>query len=257
MKITVLNDNVKGKCEGEHGLSYLIEADKKVLFDIGPSDISFKNARKLKVDLREVDTIILSHGHYDHGNGLVYMSGKTLICHPGCFIRRFRKKDSSYVGLPMTLEDAKMRFNLVLSDEPYKVSDDITFLGQIPRTNDFEVSTEHFYMEDKKDDPILDDSALAIKTKKGIVVVTGCSHSGICNIIEYAKKVCKSNKVYAVIGGFHILKVNEVAMKTLEYLKKQKISHLYPSHCTLKPVLEVFSKAIKINNVHSGDIINI
>jgi len=255
MKITVLNDNVKGKCDGEHGLSYLIEADRKILFDLGPSDIGLKNARKLKVDLKEVDTIVLSHGHYDHGNGIVYMSGKTLICHPDCFKKRFRRKDKSYVGLPITLDDAKMRFNLVLSRKPYKISDEIMFLGEIPRINDFESKEVHSQDKEGKADMLPDDSALAIRLKKGIVVVTGCSHSGICNIIEHAKKVCKSNKIYAVIGGFHLTKVDDVAKKTLEYLKKQNISHIYPSHCTLEPVLEMFSKTLKINRVHSGDII--
>ena len=101
-----------------------------------------------------------------------------------------------------------------------------------------------------------DDSALAVKSKKGLIVITGCSHSGICNIVEYAKKVAGIKKIYSVIGGFHLKKDDIVLKKTTEYLKKENIERLYPCHCTGLPALVKFYAAFKIDRIRSGDIID-
>lgn len=256
MRLIVLNDDVAGKCSAEHGLSFLIEEGEKILFDVGPSDIFLRNSKKLGINLEEIETIVLSHGHWDHGNGLKFIKNKKLICHPECFIKRYRKKDDSYIGLPINLEEAKKNFQLVLTKEPYDITENIIFLGEIPRKNDFEAKRASFYKEGKEDDFVIDDSALAIKSKKGLIVVAGCSHAGICNIIEYAKKVSKSGKVYAVIGGFHLKEVDKLTLKTIDYFKKEKIERIYPSHCVEEPVLKKFEEVLSSGRVHSGDIID-
>ena len=95
MKITVLTENVAGgKLLAEHGLSYLIEIDdEKILFDTGHSDVFLKNAKTLEIDIEnEVKTIVLSHGHWDHGDGLRFIENKKLITHPASFSKRFGKK---------------------------------------------------------------------------------------------------------------------------------------------------------------------
>jgi len=255
MRLTVLNDNTAGKCSAEHGLSFLIEDSRKILFDVGPSDIFLKNSKKLNIDLEEIDTIVLSHGHWDHGNGLKFIKNKKLICHPECFIKRYRKKDNSYIGLPITLEEAKKNFQLTLTKEPFKVTENITFLGEIPRINNFEAKRTTFYKEGKEDDFVMDDSALAIKSKNGLIIVAGCSHAGICNIIEYAKKVTKLKKVHAVIGGFHLKEVDEITLKTIDYFKKERIERIHPSHCVEEPVLKKFEEVLGSERIHSGDII--
>jgi 7,8-dihydropterin-6-yl-methyl-4-(beta-D-ribofuranosyl)aminobenzene 5'-phosphate synthase len=256
MRLIVLNDNIEGNCPAEHGLSFLIEDDKKILFDVGPSEIFLKNSKKLNINLDEIDTVILSHGHWDHGNGLKFIKNKKLICHPECFIKRFRKKDDSYIGLPITLEEAKRNFQLILTTTPYKVTENITFLGEIPRNNDFEAKSTTFYKGEKEEDYVIDDSALAIKSKNGLIIIAGCSHAGICNIVEYAKKVTKIKKVYAVIGGFHLKQIDNVTLKTIDYFKKEKIELIYPSHCVEKPVLEKFKCVLNSGTIRSGDIID-
>ncbi len=258
MKITVLNDNFAGKkCGAEHGLSLLVEADKKVLYDAGPSDIFLKNAQILGANLDDVDFVVLSHGHWDHGNGLKYLKNKKLVCHPDCFIKRYRKKDGHYNGLQMTLEEAKKNFELILSKGPYNISEKIIFLGEIPRTNGFEAKKTDFCREGKKEDFIMDDSALAIKSEKGLIIVSGCSHAGICNIIEHAKKVSGMEKVYAVIGGFHLEAAGEATLRTIDYFKKERIEKVYPSHCTELPALSRFYEAFNVSQTHSGDIIEL
>jgi 7,8-dihydropterin-6-yl-methyl-4-(beta-D-ribofuranosyl)aminobenzene 5'-phosphate synthase len=117
MRLTVLNDNMSiyhampdksiRLCGSEHGVSYLIEDEVRMLFDTGPSDIILRNAKILGIDLNQIPLIVLSHGHWDHGNGLAHLSGKRLITHPDSFCRRYRKKNDGYSGLPLSLDEAK------------------------------------------------------------------------------------------------------------------------------------------------------
>ncbi|MDX9930050.1 MAG: MBL fold metallo-hydrolase, partial [Bacteroidales bacterium] len=90
MKVFVLTENNAGELTAEeHGLSYLIESDgRRILFDTGQSDLFLKNAAVMGVSLEGIDMIVLSHGHYDHGNGLEHLGGGKLLCHPGCFVKR-------------------------------------------------------------------------------------------------------------------------------------------------------------------------
>ncbi len=262
LKITVLVDNAPTKwCAAELGLSYLVEYDQRVLFDTGASNLFLKNAEVLGSSLEEVDNVVLSHGHSDHGNGLKWLKNKTLICHPDAFCKRYKKTDHLYEGLNLTFAEAQKRFQLLLTKKPCALSDNMVFLGEIPRVNNFEnvaetvcykINRESALVED---DHVLDDSALAVITPRGLVIITGCSHSGICNIIEYAKKVTSVDNIHGVIGGFHLGELNNRAMQTIQYMKEQRIEHLYPSHCTPFPVLVAFHNLFKNVLVHSGDTI--
>lgn len=133
-------------------------------------------------------------------------------------------------------------------------------MGEIPTLNNFEprYSIGKSIVNDEKiDDTINDDSAIVYKSDKGLFVITGCSHSGICNIIEYAKKVCNDTRIYGVIGGFHLFDVNERLEKTISYLKENNIKLLYPCHCvSLKAKIEM-AKRLDINEVGVGLEINI
>ena len=102
------------------------------------------------------------------------------------------------------------------------------------------------------DDTVKDDTAIVYKSKKGLFIVTGCSHSGICNIIEYAKKVCNENKVCGVIGGFHLFDINERLNKTIQYFKEINPKLLYPCHCISLDAKIELGKELKINEVGVG-----
>ncbi|NJK97161.1 MAG: MBL fold metallo-hydrolase [Bacteroidetes bacterium] len=255
MKITVLTENTAGRnCLAEFGLSYFIEADKKILFDTGSTDVFRVNADRIGISPDEADMIVLSHGHWDHGNGLKYIENKPLLTHPGSFRKRYSNKDNRYVGLDMSIESAKEKFELITSRIPFEISPEITFLGEIPRLNNFESQQTYFYFDDKSDDFVSDDSAIVVKTNKGLVVISGCAHAGICNTIDYACKVTGTEKVFAVIGGFHLKGDNEVTHKTIQYMKQKNIEQVYPSHCTALPALVGFSREYKIYQVLTGDI---
>ena len=261
VKITVLNDNrPSGILASEHGLSWLIETDGgRVLFDTGPSDVFLRNARKMEVDLDGIDTIVLSHGHYDHGNGLVYLERKegekrTLICHPEAFAGKYRKGDHGYIGLPLSREEAEEGFDLILTTEPYHVTENILFLGEIPRTNDFESKKTSFEKEDGTEDFMADDSGVAVITSKGLIVITGCGHAGICNTLSHAVKVTGEKRIVAAMGGFHLKYDDNQTQGVVECFIRMGVEKAFPSHCTELPALARFYAHYRNGFVRSGDV---
>lgn len=247
----------------QHGFSAFIEAEKNILFDTGSTDVFIYNAALLGIDLNVTDMIVLSHGHWDHTNGLKALHAKgikkKLLVHPGAFVDR-RKASGEYNGILYNQEEMAEKFDLILSREPYQITDNIYFLGEIPRLNDFEAQkTTFFYMNkgEELQDFVMDDTALAIKTEKGLVIVTGCSHAGICNIVEHAKKVADQDKVHIVMGGFHLLGDQAQLQKTIDYFLKNRVEHLYPMHCTDLPSLSKFYDTFGIKKLCAGDTIEI
>lgn len=256
MKITILNDNVAGRrCRAEHGLSYLIEADRTVLFDTGSSDLIEWNAQILGIDLQKIETIVLSHGHDDHTGGLMLFHGQRLICHPYTFLKRTRKSNHTHLGIRWPEQEIRNRFDLNTSREPVRLSEQLFFLGEIPRLTDFESLTTVFAKEDGTDDFVMDDSGLAIITPKGLVVVSGCAHSGICNLTAQAMKVTGIEKVHMVIGGFHLQNDNQITQKTIEWLLSNNVEQVIPSHCTSFEAQAAIFRSFHFLQVKSGQVI--
>ncbi len=257
MKISVLADNHPGPhTPGEHGLSYLVEYDeKRLLFDTGQSDMFLRNAEVMRISMTNIDMVVLSHGHFDHGDGLLNLSAGRLLCHPGCFVQRYRKYDHSYIGLKNSKGELATRFELVTASKPYKISEKILFLGEIPRVTDFESNTTSFIFENGTPDYVMDDSAIVIIMPEGLFVMTGCGHAGIVNTLEHAKKITGINNLYGIIGGFHLKEINHQTKETIRYLKENKLKHILPSHCTELPALSSFYNTFGIKLVKTGDIL--
>jgi len=253
MKVTLLVDNqtfVDQYYYGEPGISYYIETEgKKVLFDVGYSGIFLENAMEMGIDLTEVDYVALSHGHDDHTGGLLELIKRQtekqrkghrikppiLVAHPWTFYYKESEKGEEN-GSMVQKDILEKHFSLHLSQAPYWITDRLVFLGEIDRSNDFEnlePSGRMFYKGSMEQDYMKDDSALVYKAKEGLVILTGCAHAGICNTVEYAKKVTKEEKIHRVIGGFHLQNADRKLLdKTLNYLKKQGIGEVYAGHCT-------------------------
>ncbi len=247
MKITILVENQSSHagakvCLAEWGFSaYIQTKNVNILFDSGHTDIYKQNAKKLNIDLCKTDFIILSHHHWDHAGGLQhhdFKKGKKLIIHPEILDKLFREESQKLIS----------DFKIIPSKKPLEFSDGIYYLGEIPRNNTFE---KGMY----KNDLMLDDSAIAVKSSKGVIVITGCSHAGISNICDYAKQVTEQ-KLYAVIGGFHLFEDNQEAVNgTIDYFKKEKPKYLYPMHCVDFPTLVKFYTIFGIKKLSTGDTI--
>jgi 7,8-dihydropterin-6-yl-methyl-4-(beta-D-ribofuranosyl)aminobenzene 5'-phosphate synthase len=271
MKLTVLVDNntiIDQYYFAEPAVSYWMEVDnKKILFDVGYSDIFIKNAEMLGVDFKKTDYLVLSHGHCDHTGGIEpfidYIGEKTkdirLVAHPLVFNRKTYEGFGN-IGTRKRHKEIKTHFDLTLSKKPLWLTENLCFLGEIPRKNDFEAKEPVgmvFENGKKKPDVVVDDSALVYTAKKGIVVITGCSHAGIVNIIDYAKEVCGSEKIADIIGGFHLLNAEKVVLeKTIDYFKSCERMDLHPCHCTdLQAKIEL-GKHFPLQEVGSGLILN-
>lgn len=253
MKLTVLIDNntLIGKfLRGEPGVSYHIEdGDKKILFDVGYSDAFISNARELSVDLSDIDYVVLSHGHLDHTWGLgplvelykektinaIGADKPRLVAHPLALEAR-TSDNLGQIGPLLTLEKLSDFFYIELNREPVWLTEKLVFLGEIERTNEFEGKTPvGKLVKDgaKEDDYVIDDTALAYKSADGLVIITGCSHSGICNIIEYAKKVCGEDKIVDILGGFHLRNPSmDLLQRTIEYMRDLQPGSIHACHCT-------------------------
>ena len=246
VKIYILNDDrcLLDKFKHIHGFSAWVDANGyKFLFDAGQEDCFMKNAEVLGLDLNEIQCIVLSHGDYDHGNGLKFLNLKKrvpLICHPDFELYRKSKRTGNFDGLNQTEEQLAQKYDIKLNRESFEVSKDVYFLGEIERKTTFEIGNLPMLDADGNDYPHFDDSGVAIKTKDGLIIIAGCSHSGICNIVSHAQKVTGEKRILAVIGGFHLKRVNEQTEKTLEFFEKTKIKHLILGHCTSDEVCNYF-----------------
>jgi len=234
LKLTVLVDNntfIDKYYFGEPAVSYYIEdGDKRILFDAGYSDLFIRNAQALGIDLSKVTDIVISHGHDDHTGGLKY------------FFEQFSVPRIKITAHPKVLDIGlySKYADLALTEKPVKISDNIWFLGEIPSLNDF---------EERKPidgDYLFDDSAIAYTGEKGIYIITGCSHSGICNIIAYGKQVCGDHRVAGVIGGFHLFDIDSRVQRTIDYFTESDISELYPCHCVSLGVKAEINRHIPI-----------
>lgn len=257
MHLKVLVDNncfIDQYYLAEPALSFYIEdQDKKILFDTGYSDIFLKNSQKMGIDLSTVDYVILSHGHNDHSNGIKYLSDLydckniKLIANDNCFSPKML--DGLNIGSPYSLAEVKERYDYISCDDYYQITDNLYFVTNIPREIDFEednyIGETYFYNSWHKD-YLLDDSFLVYKSEKGLFIICGCAHCGICNSVEYACKLFPNENVYGIIGGFHLFKNDIRLHKTINYLKEKRVEVLYPSHCVS---LEAKAQMMTVLNV--------
>ncbi|NMC45925.1 MAG: MBL fold metallo-hydrolase [Chloroflexi bacterium] len=256
MKVTLLLENnsmFASYLNSEHGFSAWIEdEDIKVLYDFGFSDNFIKNAEALDIDLRTADYVVLSHGHRDHGCGLKYllkyyrdtaMARKPimLVTMEDIFYKKYNFKKNHSSGFDVDRDILEQYFDLRITPEPLWVTKNLCYMGVTEKTNDFEHKVPQVARRlvngEWVDDVVDEDTQFAYRHKNGkeVSVVAGCAHYGICNIMEYAKKLTGTQQVHTYLGGSH-LRIDEVPQsqvdKTVEYVKQQNIKDFYICHDT-------------------------
>lgn len=271
LKITTLIENMpdeSGKLEFEHGFSVFVEfSGKKILFDTGQSGAFVKNAERLNIDLSGADYVVLSHGHYDHTGGV------------SALLEVLERQTSFYIGNEFfepkykLLEDNSYKYNgnpferrlLEREEKPVKLhyvengvtwlTEEIVLLKGFHRVTEYEGVNPKFFIKTEagyETDLFVDEIALGLLTEDGLVLIVGCSHVGIVNILEYVKQRLDI-PVAAVLGGTHLVEAdgNRLA-KTAEAMKKHGIKKIAVSHCTGEAGMELlrkeFAQGFVLNN---------
>ncbi|MDO8872647.1 MAG: MBL fold metallo-hydrolase [Methanoregula sp.] len=272
LSLTVLVDNVTlidRYFFAEPGFSVYIESGgKHLLFDLGYSDIFLTNAGKMGIDLLNVDFVALSHGHIDHTGGLVPLmrhhleaviedrphKKPAIIVHPHCFCPR-PYPPLADIGSPVDAGQLARHFPVTTSRAPIWLTDDLVFLGEIPDDGGCRDTKKRTILlpEGEQPDLLKDDTALAYRSDTGLVIITGCSHSGIGTITRYAQEVCGEEKIRDVIGGFHLTEDNPAGIsETVQELIKIKPANLHPCHCTSLPAKCALAKKAPVHEVGVG-----
>jgi 7,8-dihydropterin-6-yl-methyl-4-(beta-D-ribofuranosyl)aminobenzene 5'-phosphate synthase len=240
LKIAVLSENNSNMFgfRSEHGLAFYIEIDKnKFLFDTGASDFFLENAAKLKIDLKELKGIILSHGHYDHCGGLAKLESRDVYIQDSLFQEKYKLEGNEYkyIGLEFTKDHYENNNGLCFKNVSGVIEIDraiklITDFKKDPAKEDrFFVKKGDDYIPDNFDDELI----MTINTDNGLVIITGCAHSGLINIIEKALEVNNTTKIYGLFGGFHLSKLPEIELAAIaRIIDSYKIENIGISHCT-------------------------
>ena len=252
MKITFLTDNYvdMAKLKAEHGFSCLIEYnDTVILFDTGATDTAVENAKVIFDKLPKADFAVLSHGHYDHAGGLKYSLDEIaeitnkIYCHEYIFDNHLKETENGHIFIGMEVNQSKFnnKFELIQNKNFTEISKNIYLSGTVKRFKNFNADLKLIAEINGKyiKDPFRDEQYLIIDDD-GLVIISGCSHSGIMNIIEHAKSLLPNKKIKAVIGGFHLFRSTDEQMKeTINYFKENNVEKIITGHCTgLKGLFE-------------------
>jgi len=250
MKITIICENTVGRRVGlgEHGFSAFIEMnEEKYLFDTGAGHSVVKNSLELNKNLRTLKKIFLSHGHFDHTGGLpevLKLTGKVDVhAHPSVFLDRIHlikeneKEIKKFVGLPYKKKYLEsLGANFIFNTNFIEVEKGVFLTGEVPRKTPFEKPDPVLFAEiDGKisQDVFSDDQSLILNSEKGLILILGCAHSGMINIINYVTERTGKDKFYAILGGTHLdFLTPEQLEDSIKTLKKIKIERIGVCHCT-------------------------
>ena len=276
MKITTLIENKLSEGEDlhiEHGLSIYIEVDnKRLLFDTGKSGMILENANELNVDLSKLDYVLISHGHYDHSGGFKRLVEEInpnieLFVGQGFFNNKHSlREDGEYQFAGNPFDDDYLRDNNI---QTHYVSEDITYLTEqimiftnFNRKEEFENTNQTMFLKEDGEyikDEFLEEISLGIKTDRGLVVIVGCSHVGVVNIVDTIIERT-GMQIYALIGGTHLVKEDDEKInKVIDYLRDKEIKLIGACHCTGKQGETMLGQQLEENfiNNNTGDILYI
>lgn len=248
-RITILCENSvarPGALIAEHGFAALIETSSdSILFDTGQGFGLLNNAQEMGLNLQKISTVVLSHGHSDHTGGLpallAYLQRPlAVVAHPDIFSERYWRSNFELRPIGMVAQQSELEgqgASFSLSCRYQQLTENLYCSGEVPRRSNFENGDPHLVIADGQGgycpDPLRDDLSLALTTEKGLVILLGCAHAGVINIIDHFREQSGEERICALIGGTHLGPASEEQFQaTLAMLKRYRIGKIGLSHCT-------------------------
>ena len=269
LKITVLSTMLgDGEELGEWGFAALVEVDgHRILFDTGShSDVVLRNARSLNVDLTNVPDVVLSHFHSDHTGGFMTLRQSVNTKSPGALGRThvgagiFYPRSGTPPGVelnPMVRlqsEYEKTGGRFVVHQKPAQLFPGVWLTGAVPRANPERNWSGNLQMKTPAgmvEDNVPEDMALVIDTAEGLVIVTGCGHAGVINLVEHARAFVRPARIHALIGGIHLFNATEQTLAwTTGKLGDVGLDHFIGAHCTGIETVYRFRHDLGLDRAH-------
>jgi len=247
-RITILVDNEvlpNLNLMPEHGFAALVErGPDRILFDTGQNKALAHNAQVLGKDLSLLSAIVLSHGHYDHAGGLPHALELNprirVVAHPALFAHHLKLSDAEdsprRVGIPYsrkTLEELGAVFDFI--PESKELTPGVWFTGTVPRVYPFSGDGKLVTLQGDSliPDPLDDDCSLLIDTASGPVLLLGCAHAGVVNVLEHVRNRLAKDRIFGVIGGTHLGMASEGEIRSaIKAFERASVEVLAPVHCT-------------------------
>lgn len=263
-KLSILcNDKSKEGYFSEHGFSILIEKDSyKLIFDTGTTDVFLKNLKKLGNDINEINDIVISHGHYDHLGGVreLIKLDKTfsIWAKEGIFKPKFSL--DRFIGVKKENLKKNLNFNFFKEDF-LEIFPNIYLFGPSPMINYFESIDDTFFIKSEKgkEKDYFTEEINLIIDDGDLILITGCAHRGIANIISHAIDLFKKD-IKVVLGGFHLYNASKEKLENIvKYFNSVKIKTLIPCHCTGEKSIMFFKEKFngKLIECLGGDEFNL
>ncbi len=245
--ITTLVENSPGEnhaLQTEHGICFHVEKDgQKILFDVGQTGVFMQNAQRLRIDLTDLAYVVLSHGHYDHSGGLRYLTRLTkefrLLVGLGFFDEKYGCRNNVYDYLGNDFDQNFLKDQDIVTEfmdtQLREILPGVFAVTQFVKKHEDEVINPRFVIRESgnfRPDPFTDEILVAIDTPKGLVVLLGCSHPGVKNMLDTVSELLEK-PIYAVLGGTHLVEATPASMAlTKSYMKNRDVKVLGVSHCT-------------------------
>jgi len=272
IKCLVENTSISRDFKSKHGLSIYIETQNhKVLFDLGPNGLFLENAIKLGVDIKAIDTVVISHGHADHGKGLkTFMENNNtakIYLHKNAFDKHYVKVCGIpfAVGLDESLKDSSQ---IVLTDEVFEIDEELKLFSNVKSRRLFSTANKKLlarYDGIMKEDEFEHEHYLIVRENDKDTLFTGCSHNGVVNIVERYQELGKDRKLAYVVGGFHLFnpiskkyETNELITSVAKELSVHN-SNFYTCHCTGIKAYQIMKEEMgeQLDYLSVGTVVNL
>lgn len=255
IKTLVENTSISSKYKSAHGLSIYIETEKhKILFDLGPNKLFYKNAKKLGIRIADIDTVIISHGHADHAGALSFFlkhNDKAKI-----YIRKsaFDKHIVKVLGIPFNVSlDRSLKDNhqIVFTQKLEYIDDELILFSEVTKQSYFSANNMYTVIDDRmiKDDFSHEQNLIVMQDGEAFLFA-GCAHASIVNIKDYAERLI-NKKVLCIFGGFHLFNhvtkkhVSRSVIDDIANMLQDDYTQYYTCHCTGKWAYSALKDTLK------------